>query len=112
MKTKDKKEIKIIHEDKNILVINKPAGLMVHSDGKTKEKTLVDWLVKKYPSIKKVGDEPELRPGIVHRLDRGTSGVLIIAKNQKTFEELKNQFQERSVKKIYAGIESPEKCFH
>src|SRR3989344_1201959 len=104
MKTKDKKKKKIIHEDKNILVINKPAGLMVHSDGKTKEKTLVDWLVKKDPSIKKVGDEPELRPGIVHRLDRGTSGVLIIAKNQKTFEELKNQFQERSVKKIYEAI--------
>jgi 23S rRNA pseudouridine1911/1915/1917 synthase len=103
-------KISVIHEDKNILVLNKPAGLMVHSDGKTSEKTLADWLVKRNPSIKKVGEPISIgekiiyRPGIVHRLDRETSGVILVAKNQKTFEELKKQFQERKVKKIYDAI--------
>jgi len=97
-------QIPIIYEDQNIVAINKPAGLLVHSNGKTKEKTLVDWLVKKYPQLKKVGDEPETRPGLVHRLDKDTSGVLLIAKNQKTFEELKKQFQEKQIQKIYLAL--------
>jgi 23S rRNA pseudouridine1911/1915/1917 synthase len=89
-------QIPILHEDENVLVVNKPAGLVVHSDGRTNEPTLVDWLVKKYPEIADVGERVRaglpatqaklceaLRAGIVHRLDRDTSGVIIIAKNQK-----------------------------
>lgn len=98
----------ILYEDKDILVINKPAGLVVHSDGKTKELSLVDWLLAKYPEIKNVGEpwtnqkgETILRPGIVHRLDRETSGVMLVAKTQEVFENLKEQFQKHEVRKIY-----------
>lgn len=101
---------KIIYEDENILVLNKPAGLSVHpahlavSPPSGGEIVLTDWLVENYPEIKKVGDEPELRPGIVHRLDKDTSGVLAVAKNQKTFEFLKKQFKDRTVKKTYLTL--------
>jgi 23S rRNA pseudouridine1911/1915/1917 synthase len=99
-------KIQIIFENKNILVINKPSGLIVHSDGKTKNKTLVDWILKKYPEIENIGEKQSsnsnfLRPGIVHRLDAQTSGILIIAKNQKTFLNLKQQFKNREIEKIY-----------
>jgi 23S rRNA pseudouridine1911/1915/1917 synthase len=107
-------KIPILYEDKDVVVINKPAGLVVHPDGKKTskkdkvEKTLVDWLLKKYPSIKNVGEPiilddgtKILRPGIVHRIDRDTTGALIIAKNKKSFEFLKEQFQERKVHKVY-----------
>jgi len=99
-------EPKIIYEDKNQLVISKPAGLLVHRALQTKGgvSCLTDWLVEKYPKIKKVGDEPILRPGIVHRLDRETSGVLIVAKTQGAFDFLKKQFQEREVKKTYVAL--------
>lgn len=108
--------IPILHEDKDLLVINKPAGLVVHADGKTEEPTLVDWLLETYPNIKDVGEPIEtinqktkeavkiFRPGIVHRIDRETSGCLLVAKNQETFLFLKKQFQERSVKKTYKAI--------
>lgn len=101
-------KITILYEDKDVVVINKPAGLNVHPDGKTKEKTLVDWILKKYPSAKNVG-EPMVtekgdiikRPGIVHRIDKDTTGALIIAKNKKAYEFLKEQFQNRKVHKVY-----------
>lgn len=114
-------KIKILYEDKDILVIDKPSGIMVHpaveqahygvgSDDKKKKKevTISEWFAKKYPKSKKVG-EPLLevpRPGIVHRLDKETSGVLVLAKNQKTHEFLKNQFQNREIKKTYVAIVS------
>lgn len=88
-------EVKIIYEDKDVLAINKPAGLLVHGPN-----SLVDWLLKKYPEIKDVGED-SIRPGIVHRLDKDTSGVLLVAKNQKAFEYLKEQFQNRKIKKTY-----------
>ena len=101
-------EIEILYEDDDLLVINKPAGLTVHSDGRTKEETLTDWLIKKYPEIKNVGESIELqsgekieKPGIVHRLDKETSGAMVIAKNQETFLFLKKQFKDREVSKIY-----------
>ncbi|MCX6754523.1 MAG: RluA family pseudouridine synthase [Candidatus Nomurabacteria bacterium] len=107
--------IKILFEDKNLLVIDKPAGVMVHSDGKVKTKTVSDWILLNYPTLKNVGEpfliereggkkEKILRPGIVHRLDKETSGVLIIAKNQKTFLFLKEQFQSHKIKKIYRAF--------
>ncbi|MBI2013323.1 MAG: RluA family pseudouridine synthase [Candidatus Colwellbacteria bacterium] len=109
-------EPKVIYEDENILAINKPAGLIAHEvrgkhfrDGtQIKEETLVDWLIQKYPSIKNIGDknlQDEVpRPGLVHRLDRETSGVMLIAKNQKTFEYLKELFQAQKIKKTYITL--------
>ena len=103
-------KITILYEDKDILVINKPSGLAVHRDGKSKESTVADWFLEKYPKAKNVG-EPIVfegseikKPGIVHRLDRDTSGVLILVKNQKTHEFLKKQFQDHSIKKTYVAI--------
>lgn len=105
-------KINILYEDANMLAIDKPAGISVHSDGKTKGKTIADWILKNYPKMEKVG-EPSMyqgkvikRPGIVHRLDKDTSGVLVLAKNQKTYEFLKNQFKEREVKKVYHTVVS------
>jgi len=107
--------INILYEDKDVLVLNKKAGIAVHSDGKNKEKTIADWIMSEYPKMKNVG-EPFLmeraggkiekipRPGIVHRLDKETSGVLIIAKNQKTFAFLKEQFQNHQVQKTYRAF--------
>ena len=94
----DKLNIPIIYEDNDILVLNKAPGILVHG-----ENSIVDWLVKKYPNIKSVGEDPT-RPGIVHRLDKDTSGILLIAKNQKTFEYLKEQFQQRKIKKKYIAL--------
>ena len=103
--------IQIVHEDEHILVINKPAGLVVHGDGRTEEASLSDWIVENYPALKDVGEpwtnqEGKVipRPGIVHRLDRDTSGIMVIAKTQETFEFLKEQFQERGVKKTYRAF--------
>lgn len=109
-------DIPILYESKNLLVINKPAGLVVHADGKTDEPTLVDWLLERCPEIKDVGEPIEttnqktkepvtiLRPGIVHRIDRETSGCLVIAKDRETYEYLKQQFQDRTVEKTYRAI--------
>jgi len=98
-------KISVLYEDKNLAIINKPSGLLVHANVKeNQESTLVDWLVKKYPEIKSVGDEPEIRPGIVHRLDKETSGVMVIAKNQQAFEHLKKQFQEKAIQKTYSAL--------
>jgi len=98
--------IKILYEDKDILVIDKPSGIAVHPDGRTKEKTITDWVLKNYPKMKNVGElMGEIkRPGIVHRLDRDTSGVLLLAKNQKIHQFLKEQFQNRTIKKVYIAI--------
>lgn len=105
--------IPILYEDNEVLVLNKPAGLVVHSDGRTKEETLVDWVCTHYPAIARaqVGESIILtsggeiqKPGVVHRIDRGTSGVIIIAKTQESFLNLKNQFQERAIKKNYKAI--------
>ncbi len=100
--------VSILYKDGDLLVINKPAGLLVHPDGKSTEETLCDWIIAHDPDIKGVGEslttskgEVIDRPGIVHRIDRETSGVLVIARNQKSFLFLKKQFQEHSVRKTY-----------
>ncbi len=96
-------EISILYEDKHYIAVNKPAGIVVHPDGKREEPALTDWIIKHYPNIKGVG-EPLMgidRPGIVHRIDKETSGVLLIAKDQEAYEALKAQFQDRTVKKKY-----------
>ncbi len=114
-------EPEIIYEDKNFIGISKPAGLLVHpthslamcgihsiNEKMRSEPTLAGWLVRKYPEIKKVGDDPETRPGIVHRLDRETSGVMIVPRNQEYFEYFKNLFKTRQIKKTYLALVSGE----
>ncbi len=100
--------IKILYEDDDILAILKPAGIAVHHDGKTKEQVVTDWLIKKYPKTKGVGEPLILsdgsevaRPGIVHRLDKETSGVLLVAKTNAGYEHLKAQFKDRVIRKTY-----------
>lgn len=93
----------IIWESNDYLVIDKPAGLAVHGGGNITEPTLADWLIKKYPKIKKVGDDPS-RPGIVHRLDKDVSGLMVIAKSQASFESLKSQFKTREINKEYFAL--------
>ena len=104
-------DIEIIYEGENIIILNKPAGILTHPDGRTEEKTLAHFIAHKWPQLLAVGEEQFsqkgeklLRPGIVHRLDRETSGLVMVAKNQKTFEFLKKQFQEREVEKEYQAI--------
>lgn len=109
-------KIKILYEDANILAIDKPSGISVHADGRSKAKTIADWILKNYPRMKNVGEDEVYenkkikteikKPGIVHRLDRETSGVLLLAKNEKTYQLLKKQFQDREVRKTYFAIVS------
>ena len=96
-------DIEIIFENENCLVINKPAGLAVHEGGNIKDKTLADWLKENYPDIIEVGEDP-IRPGIVHRLDKDVSGLMVVAKNQKSFNNLKKQFKNREVVKEYSAL--------
>jgi len=95
--------IDILYEDEDIVAINKPAGLIVHPDGRMQESSVTDWFAEKYPESKNVGEKMGKidRPGIVHRLDRETSGCLLLAKTQKGFEHLKKQFQNREIEKTY-----------
>jgi 23S rRNA pseudouridine1911/1915/1917 synthase len=102
------KQVSVITKTKDVLVVNKPAGLIVHSDGRTEEPSLCDWIMEEYPDIAGVGEpirregkEDIPRPGIVHRLDRETSGVLIIARTQKAYKYIKKQFKEREIDKEY-----------
>jgi 23S rRNA pseudouridine1911/1915/1917 synthase len=118
-------EPKVIYENKDFLVVNKPAGLMVHGarisdkgqvtllrqcfggqarDKDKKEAMLVDWLLERYPEIKTVGDDPAQRPGIVHRLDKDTSGVMLVARNQASFDYLKSLFQKHEIVKTYHAV--------
>lgn len=101
----------IIYEDADILVINKPAGLIVHSDGRTEESSVAAWVLTHYPALVSVGElwtSPQgaviPRPGIVHRLDRDTSGVMILAKTNEAYVFLKEQFQNRTTEKSYRAF--------
>lgn len=99
-------KIEVIYEDKNFAVIDKPAGLVVYPGTKHNEKTLVNGLLARWPKIRGIGD-PEysgLRPGIVHRLDKDTSGIMIIAKNNMAFQYFKNLFKERKIEKTYTAL--------
>lgn len=101
-------EIPVIFENERYVIVDKPAGLVVHSDGKTAEPALTDWIAEKYPQTLEVGEPLTLssgevikRPGIVHRIDRETSGALVIAKNAEAFAHLKELFKTKRVEKTY-----------
>ncbi len=93
--------IPIIWEDDDLLVVNKPQGLVVHPHGQNKEKTLVNALLYLGKNLSQVSSQ---RPGIIHRLDKETSGVMILAKNDFSHKNLVNQFKERSVEKEYRAL--------
>ncbi|MCR4256350.1 MAG: RluA family pseudouridine synthase, partial [Candidatus Uhrbacteria bacterium] len=93
----------VVEETDDWIVLDKPTGLLVHADAKTKEGTLVDVLLAHDPAMAKIGEDP-VRPGIMHRLDREVSGLMVVAKTQNTFDELKRQFASREVKKIYLAM--------
>jgi len=105
------KSVTVLYEDNDIVVINKPASLIVHTDGVTEEGTVVEWLLTHAPIARGVGDvahshdgTPLERSGIVHRLDRDTSGVLVLAKTADAHAHVKAQFQNRAVKKEYRAF--------
>jgi 23S rRNA pseudouridine1911/1915/1917 synthase len=97
--------IDVIADEDDYIVLNKPAGLLAHPPYENfVGGTLVDWLIKQYPGIKSVGDNPRLRPGIVHRLDALVSGLMVVAKTQEMFVFLKDQFKTRKVLKEYTAL--------
>lgn len=112
-------DILILYEDEAVVVVSKPAGYMVHRDGRRTEETIADWHVARVPSVRGVGEPLELsdgatldRPGVVHRLDAETSGVLVLAKTPEAFAHLKHQFHDRLVQKtyrafVYGGLREP-----
>jgi len=100
-----KEEPRIIAELDEFAVIEKPAGLLVHpGPHPSDEPTLTDWILRRFPEAATVGDAPEIRPGIVHRLDRATSGVMLVARTQAGFDRLKVLFQARGIEKEYRAI--------
>ena len=95
-------DIKIIHEDDNFLVVFKPIGLTVHPAPSVKEATLVDWL--KYKNIRLSTLSGEERHGIVHRLDKGTSGLLVVAKTNEAHAKLSAQLEDKSMGRYYLAL--------
>lgn len=94
--------IEIIYKDEDIIVINKPSGMVVHPGTGVKRGTLVNTLLYHFPDLEGIG--PEERPGIVHRLDKETSGVMVVARSQKAYLSLQRQFKEKLVEKLYWGL--------
>jgi 23S rRNA pseudouridine1911/1915/1917 synthase len=102
------KQPQIIYQDQEILIINKPYGLVVNRAESVKQKTLQDWVEKKFDFINPQKNTKSLdfikRSGIVHRLDKDTSGAMVIAKNIKCFKHMQQQFQQRQVEKKYLAL--------
>jgi 23S rRNA pseudouridine1911/1915/1917 synthase len=94
--------LEIIHEDKNVLVINKPAGMVVHPSAGHYAGTLVHAILAHVPDLEGIGGVQ--RPGIVHRLDKDTSGIILVAKNQAAHLWLQRQFKSRDMDKIYLAL--------
>lgn len=93
----------ILYEDKDVVVINKPASVEVHPGQVPNQPAITAWFSVRYPNAQHVG-EAEGRPGVVHRLDKDTSGVLILAKTNPAFEHLKSEFKNRRAKKEYLAL--------
>jgi 23S rRNA pseudouridine1911/1915/1917 synthase len=92
----------IVYEDDDLLVVNKPAGMVVHPAAGHYGGTLVNAVLGHDPDLEGVGDEQ--RPGIVHRLDKDTSGLIVVAKNDVAHRDLQRQFKERTVEKLYLAL--------
>jgi len=98
-------DVEVIYEDEDLLVINKPTNLTVHPAPSVKEATLVDWL--KHKGIRLSTISGEERHGIVHRLDKGTSGVMVVAKNNESHQYLSEQLQDKSMGRYYIAVIEP-----
>ncbi len=94
--------LEILYEDEDVIAVNKPAGMVVHAGAGMHSGTLVNALLHRFGALSNVGGE--LRPGIVHRLDRYTSGVILVARNDAAHRNLAGQFSKRSVGKIYLTL--------
>jgi 23S rRNA pseudouridine1911/1915/1917 synthase len=94
--------IEILHEDRDIIVVDKPSGLVVHPGAGRSTRTLVNALLFLFPDLAEQG--PEGRPGIVHRLDKETSGVMVVARSPQALIDLQRQFKDREVDKRYLGL--------
>jgi 23S rRNA pseudouridine1911/1915/1917 synthase len=94
--------IPLLHVDQDVIVVNKPAGLVVHPGAGNPAQTLVNQLISRFPEIETLGHP--LRPGIVHRLDKYTSGVLTVARSNHAYESLVTQFADRTVQKAYLAL--------
>jgi 23S rRNA pseudouridine1911/1915/1917 synthase len=104
-------ELPVIYEDSDLVAVAKPAGVMTHGDGRNAGETVADWFAAHYPESAAVGETQRLtdgteitRPGVVHRLDTDTSGVLVLAKTQEAHAFLKKAFQEHDIKKTYLAF--------
>lgn len=95
--------LELLAENKDFIVINKPSGISVHPTDGQNNNTLVSGIIERFPEVAKVGEDP-LRPGIVHRLDNETSGLLLVARNQRSFEELKRKFRDHEIEKEYLAL--------
>ncbi len=98
-------DVEVLYEDDDVLVINKPSGVTVHPAPSVKEATLVDWLKHKGVRLSTISGEE--RHGIVHRLDKGTSGTMVVAKNNDAHEFLSLQLQDKSMGRYYIAVISP-----
>lgn len=96
--------MEIIYTDDDIIVINKPPGVATHGGKTVSRPTVADFLLAQFPEIVSVGDDQINRPGIVHRLDKDTSGVMVAARNKQAFEALKELFKNHKVEKVYWAI--------
>lgn len=94
--------VDVIYIDENVIVVNKPAGMVVHPGAGNTQDTLVNAILHRWPEIAQVGEAE--RPGIVHRLDKDTSGVLILARNETGYNWLVRQFKSRKTKKTYLAL--------
>src|SRR6202011_2758733 len=94
--------LSILYQDRDVIVIDKPAGMVVHPAAGHASGTLVNALLHHVDDLSGIGGE--IRPGIVHRLDRGTSGLMVVAKHDAAHEELSRQFREREVEKEYIAL--------
>lgn len=94
--------LRIVFQDQEVVVLDKPAGMVVHPAAGHRSGTLVNALLHHITDLSGVGGE--LRPGIVHRLDRGTSGLMVVAKNDRAHQELSRQFSDREVEKEYVAL--------
>jgi len=97
-------EIKIIHETEDYLVISKPIGIAVHPGADRDSFTIMDWLLEKYPKVKDLKWPSKDRIGIIHRLDKDTSGIMILAKTPEALQFFQNQFRDREVEKYYRTL--------
>ncbi len=95
-------DVDVVYVDENVIVVNKPAGMVVHPGAGNAQDTLVNAILHRWPEIAQVGEAE--RPGIVHRLDKDTSGVLILARNETAYNWLVRQFKSRKTKKTYLAL--------